>query len=720
MSRTVRVLVSALLMAAGLVVAVRAFGSHGPAADARAQAGVIKQASMYSGTLKAKIDYEIYLPHGYAAATAHYPTIYLLHGRGDSMEAWTREKNDLDTLISTGKIPPMIVVMPDAPWSDRASWYVNSKYTGTDYPGQQVETAFTRDLVKYVDSHYRTVVGRWGRAIGGYSMGGAGALRYVLAHQNLFGSALVLSPAVFTPLPPADDDVRNYGAFGVGSAKFVDSRYQALNYPALLAKLNPDQPVHVFLAVGDKEYVEPNPADAHHDLDFEEAVAYNQLVRTPGVTADWRVLGGGHDWDVWQPAFVEGIENLSGYLSTTKPQVINTSLLGTSGDDWAGGITPRADGTTTTAFAASGSINAQAAVGGLDAVVTQTKPDGSTAWTTEFGSPADERLYGSADTGAGTTTVAGYTNGNADGGHAANSAGDVFVAQLDSAGALRWRTQFGDPTAADRAYAVTSDGSGGVYVAGYTKGSVGGKTNAGDKDALLAHLDHDGTLLWQTEFGGTGEDKTLAMTATADAVYLAGVTSAGMPGTTSIGGTDGWIAAFSATGQQKWVRQVGSAADDLLHGVAIDGAGNIVTAGATNGDAAGPSSGGTDVLDAAFSPNGSQLWTHQFGTAGDDSAAGLVTVHGTVELAGFSTGKFTAQVGGTDVFVATLDGSGAPKATAQFGTAANDGADTFGEADLALAASGSTLWLTGVTYGNSTATRSHGGADVFTYHVAAP
>lgn len=306
------------------------------------------------------------------------------------MDAWTREKVDLDRLIATGAIPPMIAVMPDAPWSERASWYVDSTYSGAD-PGQPVETALTRDLVKAVDSRYRTVAGRWGRAVGGYSMGGAGALRWVLAHQGLFGSAIVLSPAIFTPLPPATDDLRNYGAFGVGDMPFVDARYTSLNYPALLSKVDPRLPIHIFLAVGDKEYVEPDPADAHHDLDFEEAVAFNQLKRTPGITADWRVLGGGHDWGTWQPAFVEGIQNLSGYLSSTKPRQIDTPLLGTAGDDWPGGVVAASDGSRTVALAASGSLDGQAAYGGLDAVVQQQSGAGTPAWTTEFGTPADDR-----------------------------------------------------------------------------------------------------------------------------------------------------------------------------------------------------------------------------------------------------------------------------------------------------------------------------------------
>jgi S-formylglutathione hydrolase FrmB len=226
------------------------------------------------------------------------------------MQAWTQARADLDHLIACGSIAPVVVVMPDAPWAGRGSWYVDSHYTGDDYPGLPVETALTRDLVRHIDATYRTVDDRWARVIGGYSMGGAGALRYVLAHQDLFAAALVLSPAVYNPLPPADSAARDYGAFGLGAQRFADARYERLNYPALLPNVNPDLPVRLFLAVGDKEYVNPDPADATHDLAFEAAVVYNTLIRTRGVTADWRVLGGGHDWEVWRPAFVEGMRNI--------------------------------------------------------------------------------------------------------------------------------------------------------------------------------------------------------------------------------------------------------------------------------------------------------------------------------------------------------------------------------------------------------------------------
>ena len=65
-------------------------------------------------------------------------------------------------------------------------------------------------------------------------MGGYGAMRYALAHPELFGAAIVLSPAVYFPLPPRDSSTREFGAFGNGSVRFDEAIYQEKNYPATL------------------------------------------------------------------------------------------------------------------------------------------------------------------------------------------------------------------------------------------------------------------------------------------------------------------------------------------------------------------------------------------------------------------------------------------------------------------------------------------------------
>jgi len=222
-------------------------------------AGEITSASFRSATLNESVAYNVYLPAGYASSAKSYPVLYLLHGRGDTMSAWTQMKGALDELIASGEIPPTIAIMPDAPWSSRASYYVDSEYRGAD-PGRPVETAFTKDLIRHVDATYRTVADRSGRGVAGYSMGGYGALRYSLAHPDLFGAAIVLSPVVYYPDPPSDSSTREFGAFGRGNRLFVERIYRHLNYPALFKSFEATGlSLPMFIAVGDDEYKTPSP-----------------------------------------------------------------------------------------------------------------------------------------------------------------------------------------------------------------------------------------------------------------------------------------------------------------------------------------------------------------------------------------------------------------------------------------------------------------------------
>lgn len=275
----------------------------GAGSSAAALEGTIAAKSFHSATLGESVAYNVYLPSGYDTSGERYPVIYLLHGRGDSMGAWVQMKGTLDELIAAGEIPPVIAVMPDAPWSDRASYYVDSAFTGKGSPGRPVETAFTKDLIPHVDATYRTVADRGARAIAGYSMGGYGAMRYSLAHPDLFVASIVLSPAVYYPLPPKDSSAREFGAFGRGRDSFVDSIYRKQNYPATFGPFAAaGLPVHMFIAVGDDEWKNPRPQDAQHDLDFEAHVLFNQAARVGNLRTELRVLDGGHDWDVWSAA----------------------------------------------------------------------------------------------------------------------------------------------------------------------------------------------------------------------------------------------------------------------------------------------------------------------------------------------------------------------------------------------------------------------------------
>ncbi len=282
------------------------------AQDAR---GTVTQVDFEAPTLRLfrPYQYNIYLPAGYDESEARYPVIYLLHGRGDDMHSWLNVRSALDQMIAAGEIPPIIAVMPDVPSLERASYYVDTEYNG----GEPVESLFFNDLLSHIDSTYRTIARAEARLVGGYSMGGYGAIRYSMGHLGVFRGALVLSPAVYTPLPPLDSSAREFGAFGEGENPFNEAFYQSLNYPNLLDDVaESGVELAMFIAVGDDEYHNPQPEDSLHDIDMEAHLLYNRIVRLPNVSAELRVYDGGHDWIVWERGFIEGMKFLTRFIAT--------------------------------------------------------------------------------------------------------------------------------------------------------------------------------------------------------------------------------------------------------------------------------------------------------------------------------------------------------------------------------------------------------------------
>jgi enterochelin esterase-like enzyme len=207
--------------------------------------------------------------------------IYLLHGRGGAAEDW------LPALASL-ELPPLVAVIPDAPWSERSSWYVDSAASG----GRPVETAIVRDLVPAFDLRFPALAARDRRLIGGVSMGGAGALRLALAHPALFGALIALSPAIYVPPPPPQSTLRAHGAFGRPGSRFNLPTYRALHYRRQLANA---RGLRAFVAVGDTL-----------DLADEAAIVVSDLAGA-GAEAELHQYPGGHGFESWAPALADGL-----------------------------------------------------------------------------------------------------------------------------------------------------------------------------------------------------------------------------------------------------------------------------------------------------------------------------------------------------------------------------------------------------------------------------
>src|SRR5688500_10904484 len=86
--------------------------------------GTLKESlSLNSRILNKTVQYSVYLPSGYEAASREYPVLYLLHGYTDNETGWTQfgeVERIANQSINSGDASPMIIVMPDA----GVSWYI--------------------------------------------------------------------------------------------------------------------------------------------------------------------------------------------------------------------------------------------------------------------------------------------------------------------------------------------------------------------------------------------------------------------------------------------------------------------------------------------------------------------------------------------------------------------------------------------------------------------
>ena len=146
----------------------------------------------------------IYTPPGYETSTAKYPVFYLLHGAGGDEEAWIalgRAAQILDNLIAQGKAKPMIVVMTNgnvvqkaSPGESERGMYKPTFMEETRMDGE-FEAAFP-DVMKFIESNYRTIENKANRAIAGLSMGGFHSLHISKEYPDKFDYVGLFSAAI--------------------------------------------------------------------------------------------------------------------------------------------------------------------------------------------------------------------------------------------------------------------------------------------------------------------------------------------------------------------------------------------------------------------------------------------------------------------------------------------------------------------------------------------
>lgn len=255
-------------------------------------AGAVFSDAAGSQAIGRDVKFTVYLPDGYKESTQPYPVVYLLHGAGGDENEWRTKGGaveTLDGLIKRGLMRPSVVVMPTV---GPASWWANGA-------AEKSESAIMDDLLPYVESRYKVTRDRKGRAIGGLSMGGYGALNIALRHPEKFCAAAIISPAIYDPLPPEASASRRTPQF-VRNGQFDPDTWRALNYPAQLPAYTAQAlRVPMWIVAGDHDYL---------GIAQMSANLFARIHQIQPKQAELRIVNGDHEWLVFRDALPEALQ----------------------------------------------------------------------------------------------------------------------------------------------------------------------------------------------------------------------------------------------------------------------------------------------------------------------------------------------------------------------------------------------------------------------------
>lgn len=213
----------ALIAVAATLMATAQVQTEVPAVVPGARPVTVEHIQVHSEAIEGNLEGEsadrdviVFLPPSYNTNKhRRYPVVYALHGFSIGAEQWTHEIHVPQTIegaFAQGS-KEMIVVLPDSKTAYGGSMYSSSVTTG------DFEKFIARDLVAYVDAHYRTIPDRSSRGLVGHSMGGYGASRIGMKYPEVFGSLYIMSPCCMSARPAPDPHAPQEKAFEAAVAK---------------------------------------------------------------------------------------------------------------------------------------------------------------------------------------------------------------------------------------------------------------------------------------------------------------------------------------------------------------------------------------------------------------------------------------------------------------------------------------------------------------------
>jgi hypothetical protein len=457
--------------------------------------------------------------------------------------------------------------------------------------------------------------------------------------------------------------------------------------------------------------------------------------------AKWVITQNGNGWEVgfdipnYNPSLELRIDPLTRVWGT---------YYGGIGNDYGNSCSTDGSGNVYLAGSTSSSNNIssggyQNAYGSsIDAFIVKFNSNGIRQWGTYYGENYEDYGYSCTTDNIGNIYLAGATRSS--GISTLGSFQDVlslffdaFLVKFNSNGLRQWCTFYGG-TGNDFGYSCSTDGSGNVYLAGFTQSTTaiasGGHQNTyggGAQDAFLVKFNTNGARQWGTYYGGGGDETARrCMTDGGGNVYLVGwtqsttnIASSGHQNTYT-GGNDGFLAKFSSNGVRQWGTYYGGSGDDYVYSCASDVSDNIYLVGTTNsttniasgGHQNAYAGGNADAFLVKFNTNGARQWGSYYGGSGTDQGIYcIIDLNGSVNFVGFtesisgiSTSGHQNNFGGGfwDAFIVKINSNGARQWGSYYGGSGNDlGYSCAADANANIYMAGETSSITNIAIGGS-------------------
>jgi hypothetical protein len=324
-----------------------------------------------------------------------------------------------------------------------------------------------------------------------------------------------------------------------------------------------------------------------------------------------------------------------------------TRVMGGANYDAVYAATATADG----GFALAGYTNSDNSgdigrrTGNSDSWIIKLKSNGDTAWTRMLGTTAQySYAYSIAATGDGGFIVAGEAGPGSD--------YNVMVVKLNSNGDVVWQKSFGG-TSYDYCGSVNVAANGDILLAAYTRSNNSGHVglNHGAEDAWIIRLNANGNMLWNKVLGGDKGDYAFGIHSTADGgCIVAGSTESN--GSGNIGKTQGnedlWVFKLDANGSIVWNSLFGGTGSEAGGPLAATPDGGYLIAGysnSTDGDV-GATKGGDDLWVVKLNSNGRKLWSKTFGGSSHDNSNSIsLNADGSFIICGDTESNNSGDVG---------------------------------------------------------------------------